>query len=127
MLNKQLKVAFSLSFLFAWLWLLQAGPALPDEAVAINTSQVKIEPHHEAWAEVTFTNLATNNAMNNGGYSVTLEGVQIPFTFQWDWNPQGYDRVVLEPPPEYMCIPRCDMAVQEATSQSILLYLNVGM
>lgn len=117
--------------------LLAATPAFAQDTMSIGNpigvggyvvrgpSTVTLAPTDRpgALAQVTFDNVAINNAGDTGTTAtLTIPGMSVDARFEWETDMIGSDTVTITPPEGVECVPSCVMQVPESSAVTIWLF-----
>lgn len=100
-----------------------------SDTISISGSTVTLSPSDipGATAVVTFVNVSTNDAKDNGSRFVSMPGLQVETIFAWEVNPFGADAITVIPPVGMTCQPAdCKATAMEGFSAEVLLLEWVG-
>jgi hypothetical protein len=107
-----------------------AAPAIAQQTALIGepalyygVTSVRIQPTEEpgAVAEIIFDNVEMNNAGDEGGYVVTLDGITVQIAFGFNVAPGGQDSITVTPPAGFIAVPET-LTLMEGDTGVVLLY-----
>lgn len=76
-----------------------------------------------AIAEVVMDNVYVNGVQDNGTSTLTMDGLSVAVTFEWDAGEGGSDAITVTPPDGIVCVPAdCILIVPEEQSGALYLY-----
>lgn len=99
------------------------------ETVSISGSMVTLAPSSVPGelATVTFDNVSTNGAHDDGSYWLAMPGLAVEAQFTWESGNFGQDTVTIVPPEGILCIPAsCKSEVMEGMTGHIILLEWLG-
>ena len=103
--------------------ILCASPACADTADLGGTT-VTLRPSHQpgAVAEIIFDNRSVNGRFHEGEYTLTLDGLTVSFTFDWDTGTSTHDAITVTPPAGVICGPSCTLTLAEGDTGTLWLF-----
>ena len=100
-----------------------AAPALADQRNISGTIvDLRDTERPGALAEINMRNNLTNNAQDNGTFTLTHDGLTVEIEFVWDGADDGFDVIIVTPPEGVVCVPHCRMEVKETYSDTLWLF-----
>lgn len=108
--------------------LLTATAAMADDTVILNGTRVQLQPtvRPGAVAQIEFENRAVNAGNDNGEYALTMGDVSAAFTFTWNAEARGDDRISVTVPEGFVAVPR-ELTVPEGETQILHIYSTEGV
>lgn len=104
-------------------------PAMAEQ-ISISGTIVSLEPSPVLGelAIVTMENIALNNQLDNGEYSLSIPEVSVTVEFTWEVGMFGQDQIVVVPPDGVICVPEnCTMTPMEGQTGRVVLIDWRGM
>ena len=72
-----------------------------------------------------FENRNVNGAVHDGDYTLTLDGLVVTVTFEWDAGGTTHDAITVTPPAGMVCGPSCTLTVPEGDTGRLWLFAGM--